>query len=248
MSSHATVCDVHPRKNASHLLSARATATKSGSNATKISQPMATFGNAKAKATPEVIARRNRTVILSEAKDLKLRILRCFAVFAAQHDGLSFLEQRVERFARIVGRLRRARFVGGEIPHDPGREERALVAGVLAGDACRDVLAALPQRRGVEEAAVAAGVEVGAAVHAGLVGGGVLQSDPLRAALVALEDLRAEAAGGAPARRSLEALRTLLGPRRLRPLLLVAARVRVSAAVLIALMSVFAIAHIHLMN
>src|SRR5437899_3116605 len=213
MSSHATVCDVHPRRNASHVPRACTTARKSGRRATKISQPTATFGKAKAKRRPERIARRTRYVILSGAKDLKLRILRCFAVFAAQHDGLSLLEQRVKRLAGVVGRLRRARFVGGKILHNLRREECALVAGVLAGDACGNVLAALPRRRGVEEAAVAAGVEVGAAVHAGLVGGGVLQPDPLRAALVALEDLGAEAAGGAPARRSLDALRTLVGPR-----------------------------------
>ena len=41
------------------------------------------------------------TVILSEAKDLKLRILRSFAVFAAQDDGGRFRVNAVARCAAL---------------------------------------------------------------------------------------------------------------------------------------------------
>src|SRR2546423_926336 len=75
---------------------------------------------------------------------------------------LPLLEQRVERLARVVGRLRLARLVVRQVPDHFGLEERAFVAPVLVRHAGRDVLAALPHRGGVEEAAVAAGVDVGA--------------------------------------------------------------------------------------
>src|SRR6185369_17345740 len=112
------------------------------------------------------------------------------------------LEQRLERLPRVVRRLRLARFVGGEVFHDLRLEERALVAGMFAGDAHRDVFAALPERRGVERFAVAAGVEVGAALETGLVLRRHLQSHPQLAALIALEGLGAEAARRAAARRT----------------------------------------------
>src|SRR4029077_4025743 len=84
------------------------------------------------------------------------------------------------------------------------------------GHARRDALAALPQRGGVEGAAIAAGVQVGAALDAGLLGCGLVEPEPLRAAGVALEDLGAEAAGGPSAGRSFDSLilRFVRGARR----------------------------------
>src|SRR5258708_17478613 len=103
----------------------------------------------------------------------------------------TLLEQRVERLACVVGRLWLAVLVGGEVANDLGLVERALVACVLRGDARRDVLAALPHRGGVEEAAVAAGVQIGPALHASLIGGRLLDAPALVPPPVALEDLRA---------------------------------------------------------
>src|SRR5438477_2313345 len=151
------------------------------------------------------------------------------------------VEQRVERFPGVVRRLQFAGLVGGEIADDLRREEGALVLRVLAGNARRDVLAALPHGRGVEEAAVAAGVQVGAAAKASLVGGQIAEVLANVAALIALECLGAEAAGGASARSAFHALlaRRQVGARSLRPR---AARLgAVAAAVLISLMSVFTI-------
>src|SRR5664279_458110 len=109
------------------------------------------------------------------------------------------LEQRVERLPRVVRRLGLAAFVGGQVADDFRLEERALVSGVFAGDARRDVLAALPECGRVEGAAVAAGVQVGAALDARLFRGRLVESEALRAAGVAFEDFGAEAAGGASA-------------------------------------------------
>src|SRR5258707_961482 len=97
----------------------------------------------------------------------------------------TLLEQRVEGLACVVGRLRLAVLVGGEVANDLGLVERTLVAGVLWGDARRDVLAALPHRGGVEKAAVAASMQVGPALHAGLIGGRLLDTDALVPARVA---------------------------------------------------------------
>src|ERR1700686_1460355 len=107
-------------------------------------------------------------------------------------------------------------FAGGQIAHDFRLKECALVSGMLAGDARWDVLAALPQRRGVEGAAVAARVQVGSALHACLFGCRLLESDALRTARVALEHFRAEAAGGAAARSAFDLL-VLRLVRRVRP-------------------------------
>src|SRR5206468_1503794 len=112
--------------------------------------------------------------------------------------------------------LRLPRLVGGEVPDHLRLEERALVAAVLIADAGGDVLAALPQRGRVEGAAVAAGVDVGAALHAQLVEGRLVEADALLAAAVALEHFRAEAAGRPSARRAFEPLRSLVRPRTLR--------------------------------
>ncbi len=48
--------------------------------------------------------------------------------------------------------------------------------------------------------------QIGRALHARLLGRRLIESEPLRAARVALEDLGAEAAGGASARRAFDAL------------------------------------------
>ena len=95
---------------------------------------------------------------------MHLEILRC-----AQDDGgvpPSFLEEGVERLPRFIRRLQLRPLVGGEVLDDLRLEERARIPHLLADHAGRDVLAALPQGGGVEEAAVAAGVEVGAAAAA----------------------------------------------------------------------------------
>jgi hypothetical protein len=126
------------------------------------------------------------------------------------------LEQCVERLARVVRRLRLAGFVRGQVADELRLEEGALVADVFARYARGDALAALPRRRGVEGAAVAAGMQVGAALHACLFGRRLVESESLRAARIALEDLGAEAAGGSSARRAFEAL-VLRLVRRLRP-------------------------------
>src|SRR6478672_11861737 len=83
---------------------------------------------------------------------------------------LLLVEERVERFARVVGRQRFA-FVGGEIAHDLRREHRAHVLLMLVRDARRDVLAlaTFPHRGRVEEPAVTARVQIGGAAEAGVV-------------------------------------------------------------------------------
>src|SRR6059058_4146796 len=111
----------------------------------------------------------------------------------------SFLEQRVECLPRVVRRLRLARLVVRQVPHHLGLEERTFVATMLVGHARRNVLAALPHRGGVEEAAIAAGVDVRAALHADLLEGGKVEADALLTAAIALENFRAEAARSPPA-------------------------------------------------
>src|SRR5436305_13714003 len=59
------------------------------------------------------------------------------------------LEQRLERLPRVIRRLRLARLVGGEVFHDLRLEERAFVAGLLAGDEGGVALEAVPLRRSV---------------------------------------------------------------------------------------------------
>src|SRR5262249_22765368 len=108
-------------------------------------------------------------------------------------DSALLLEQRVERFPCVVGRLRLPPFVRGKVPDHLRLEERALVPGVLIGNAGRDVLPALPKGRRVEEAAIAAGVELRSAFDAELVECRLLQAEALLTALVALEDFGAEA-------------------------------------------------------
>src|SRR5215212_807677 len=237
--SQATVCESQPRKNASHPPRACTMATSSGSSAMNASQPIAAFGNASAKRMPLVMERRRR-------RSMGCPVTRSPGVlpgdWATGRLGNLFLEQRVERLPRVVRSHRLLAFVGGEVLHDLRREERAFVARVFAADALGDVFAALPQRRGVEEAAVAAGVEIGGALEAGVLERHVAQAVAQLAALIALEGLGAEAAGCPSARRAFEALLRKVGTRPLRPLLLLSAGVRVSASVLITTMLVLAIA------
>jgi len=122
------------------------------------------------------------------------------------------VEQRVEGLARVVGRLRRSSFVRGEIPHDLRREERAFVANVLAGYARGDVLAALPKRSGIKGAAVAAGMEIGAAFRTRFLVRQVAETVTDLTALVAFERFRTKAARGASARGSFHAFGSRLGP------------------------------------
>src|ERR1044071_626553 len=153
-----------------------------------------------------------------------------------------FFEQRVKRLARVVRSKRLLALVRRKVPHDLRLEERAFVFRVFSDHALRDVLAALPQRGRVEEAAVAAGVEIGGALEAGLVERHLAERMPLLAAAIALECFRSEAARRPPARRAFESLLRAVRPRALRALLLLSAGVRVSASVLISLMPVFTIA------
>src|SRR5262249_28334521 len=146
-----------------------------------------------------------------------------------------------------VRRLRLPAFVRGEVLDHFRLEERARVSGVLIRHARRDVLPALPQRCGVEETAVAAAVELRAALHAQLVERRLLEADALLAAFVALEDFRSEAAGGSPARRALDPLALRLRPRPLRACPAVGVRA-VAASILISTMFVLTIAHFHLTN
>src|SRR5437763_15002530 len=113
-----------------------------------------------------------------------------------------FLEKGVERLPGVVRRLRLPCLVGGEVPHHLRLEKRALIAAVLVRHARRDVLAALPQRGGVEEAAVAAAMNVRATLDARLLESGTIQADALLAAAVALEHLGAEPPRRPPARRA----------------------------------------------
>src|ERR1051325_7990288 len=220
MISQATVCESQPRRNASRQERARTSATKSGARAKNARKPSEAFGKASAKSTPERMERRYFKLLL---------------------------EQGVEGLARIVRRLRLPAFVRREVLHDLGREERALVRLVLAGDTRRDVFPALPQRGGVEEAAVPARMKVCPALESLLLGRQVVQAVPQLTALIALERLGAEAACGAPARRAFHPLPLRLRTRPLRPLVAAAAgRVRGEAArVLVTTMLVFAIAHDH---
>src|SRR5437762_1199178 len=55
--SQAMVCDSQPSTNAPRQVRARDNATKSGSSATNISHPAATFGKEQAKRAPEAAAR-----------------------------------------------------------------------------------------------------------------------------------------------------------------------------------------------
>src|ERR1051326_6096677 len=82
----------------------------------------------------------------------------------------------------------------------------------------------------------------GGALEAGLVERHLAERMPLLAAAIALECFRSEAARRPPARRAFEALLRAVRPRALRALLFLSAGVRVSASVLISLMSVFTIA------
>src|SRR5439155_11823578 len=156
------------------------------------------------------------------------------------------LEQRVERFSCVVGRLRLASFVCGEVLDHLRLEERALVARMFVGHSRRDVLAAFPGRRRIEEAAVAAGVKIRAALHADFFECRLIEANALLAALVALEHFRAEAARRPPARRAFDALPLRLGTGALRARSAVRRVRTVSASVLISTMFVLAIAHIHL--
>ena len=138
-------------------------------------------------------------------------------------------------------------FACGELIILVARQQRPDHARMLVRHPRRNVLTALPGGGGIEEAAVAAGVQIGAALHADFIEGRLLEADALLAALVALEDFRTEAAGGAPSRRALNALALGLRTGTLRPLVAAAGGVRaVAASVLIALVFVLAIAHIHL--
>src|SRR5207244_13642804 len=88
----------------------------------------------------------------------------------------------------------------------------------------------------------AAAVDVGAALDADLIEGRTVQADALLAAAVALEHLGPEASRRPPARRALQTLRPLVGPRPLRTSVAAAAGVvAVSAAILVAAVLVFAI-------
>src|SRR5260221_10717367 len=154
----------------------------------------------------------------------------------ATTDQLLLVEEGVERLARIIGCLRLACLVRGKVPDHFRLVERALIARVLGRDPRRDVGAALPQRGGVEEAAVSAGVQVGAALHAGLVRSGLLETEALVAAGVALEDLRAESARRAAAGCPFQPARPRLGTRALGPLVVPVSGVgRIANAVLQAL-------------
>src|SRR5437763_1061729 len=100
MISHAVNCEAQPSSSASPQLRARARATNSGSRATKISQAIAWSGKAQAKRTPDVMARRMRYVTQRPSNPATQNL---------------FLEQRIERLPRIVGRLRLPRLVRGEV-------------------------------------------------------------------------------------------------------------------------------------
>jgi hypothetical protein len=118
---------------------------------------------------------------------------------------------------------------------------------VFVCDAGRDVFAALPGCGRIEEATVAAGVQIRAAFHADLFECRILETDPLLAALVALEHFRTEPARRPPARRAFHALALRLGSRTLLTVASVVAGA-ISATVLITLMFVLPISHIHLTN
>jgi hypothetical protein len=127
------------------------------------------------------------------------------------HPSSFLIEQRVERLSRVVGRENLA-FIGREIAHDFRREERALIPRMFVRHARRDVRAALPRRRRIEEAAVPARVQVLAASQARLIFSQISEILANLTALAALECFRAEAAGGASARRAFDALRPRFRP------------------------------------
>ena len=90
-------------------------------------------------------------------------------------------------------------------------------------------------------------MQIGAAFHTDFFDCRIFEAEPLLAAFVALEDFRTEPARRPPARRAFHALALRLGTRTLRTVASIVAGA-VSAAVLVALMFVFTIAHIHLAN
>src|SRR5437588_6050940 len=154
----------------------------------------------------------------------------------------SFLEQRVEGLPCVVRRLRLPCLVRGKVLHHLRLEELALVAAVLVRHAHRDVLATLPQRGRVEGAAVAAAVDVGAALDACLLERRTIETDALLAAAVALEHLGAESPRRPAARRALETLRARVRTRTLGATVAAAAGgVAVTSAMLIARVLGFAI-------
>ena len=117
----------------------------------------------------------------------------------------SLLEKILEGASSIVRSDDSSALARRQIAHDLRSEESAVVARALSGDAGRDGLTALPGSGRIEVFAVAAGVQVGAALTDRL-GRQLPQSMLQSAALIAFESLGPEttcgAAPGPPSNRS----------------------------------------------